>query len=385
VLNAENRDFMRFYYADYILLGSICSFIFIFCFDYSYRLLRFDLSSRFWNINKHSFAIISFIVVLNFYFELKIGSARQTQREITISPLAYSFLGTFRYLGYMLLAYYVSMNIEKPRVLTFFILTTLFLFLTYFGFLSGSKSVLLYPLITILICREAYFKPSQSKRFFVLLLGLTLMPLLLVFQTLREVQFSLNIDRLTVTNYRELLDQVFQSVNLSEIDAYYYFIQRLNNLGIVSNILRLLDEGGIMLGSTYLRFFWFIIPRPLWPEKPSMTFGREFTVIGDYGPADGIVLGVPMSNTSVGVTAVGESLLNFGPFFIIVALFIGGLSKYLDKLVISQNNKLAKSLLNHFFWFNFLFVLLETNLAAILAGLVKLALFLLLIHKIRFR
>jgi hypothetical protein len=385
VLGAKNLDPMRFYYNEYMLLGTICCFLFIFFFDYAYKIIVFSIPNKSRKLNSDIFYFITLIACVNFAIEFQVGTMQQAQSEITISPLLYSILGTFRYLSYLLLAYLLALNLQRFRFYRLLIFIVLFLTLMYFGFISGSKSVLLYPIITVLICYECFFGFSFKKRFFLIIGGILMIPLLLIFQTLREVQLGLNIDSLTRVNYVEVFAKVAQQIDVTKLEGYYYFVQRLNNLAIVSNILRIVDEGGVLLGSTYLRIFWILIPRPFWPDKPSMTYGREFTVLGDYGPPDAIVLGVPMSNTSVGVTLIGESLLNLGPLFIIVAFLMGILFKFLDSLIQSETDKLNRALLAHFIWFNILFVLLETNFAAVFAGAFKMIIFLYLLHKVRIR
>ncbi len=95
------------------------------------------------------------------------------------------------------------------------------------------------------------------------------------------------------------------------------FGERLNYASIVSVIVENTpDINDFKMGSTYLLFFPSLIPRMLWPGKPSVSFANEFG--RDYGflhPFD--------ERTSVGMSWIGEVFINFVWFGIFVPLAYG--------------------------------------------------------------
>ena len=100
--------------------------------------------------------------------------------------------------------------------------------------------------------------------------------------------------------------------------SYMIFGERLNYSLIVSVIIEKTPKiWDFKHGYTYLFFLISLVPRILWPGKPSITgfdnvFGRDY---GFLGPTD--------YSTSVDMTWVGEMFVNFGWYGIFVAFLYG--------------------------------------------------------------
>jgi hypothetical protein len=95
-------------------------------------------------------------------------------------------------------------------------------------------------------------------------------------------------------------------------------LQRLNLTESVAASIRLVDQGDWRLryGSDYVNSLLILVPRVLWQSKPNYHYGNEFGVAAGFIPGSDRL-------TSISITYLGESFLNFGPFgwllFILVA------------------------------------------------------------------
>ncbi|MBX6330730.1 MAG: hypothetical protein IRY91_02665, partial [Gemmatimonadaceae bacterium] len=99
-------------------------------------------------------------------------------------------------------------------------------------------------------------------------------------------------------------------------------LSRLTNFNQLSQVGRLVDEGGYMHGSTLSYLAYAFVPRVLWPDKPVIAKGTWFALqIGQaWIGRDGRI------NNSVNMTVPGELYLNFGWLGVIPGcLLFGGL------------------------------------------------------------
>lgn len=101
---------------------------------------------------------------------------------------------------------------------------------------------------------------------------------------------------------------------------------RVSMLEPISACIRLIDEGiwEPFIGESYAMLLISLVPRVIWPDKPLFDYGQEFGRVSGF-------LGVDDDSTSISVTYIGESYLNFGwlgwvPMFGI-ALFFAALYK----------------------------------------------------------
>ena len=108
----------------------------------------------------------------------------------------------------------------------------------------------------------------------------------------------------------------FSSLAMDEPPQLILF-NRLSLLEPVSACLRLINSGDwhLMLGTSYGQALYALIPRLVWPGKPDLHLGFLF------GEAGGFT--APGDITSVSVTFIGESYLNFSWFGFIPMFFMG--------------------------------------------------------------
>jgi len=88
---------------------------------------------------------------------------------------------------------------------------------------------------------------------------------------------------------------------------YEIVFGRLSLLEPVAGCIRIWELGiwEPMIGSSYALALTGIIPRFIWPDKPELHYGNDFGYVTGY-------LSAHDSITSISVTFVGESYLNFG-------------------------------------------------------------------------
>jgi hypothetical protein len=105
---------------------------------------------------------------------------------------------------------------------------------------------------------------------------------------------------------------------LGDLAPGQVLLGRLSLVEPVAASVRLVDEGAwsLQLGASYSSFLIGLVPRALWADKPTFSYGTEF------GHRSGI-LDTGDDVTSISVTLFGESFLNFGVAGALVSLCIG--------------------------------------------------------------
>lgn len=165
-----------------------------------------------------------------------------------------------------------------------------------------------------------------------------------------------------------------------------YTAQRLSNISIVSIILeRQNAELELSLGGTYALFIYTFIPRFLWEEKPGLTIGREVAVELKLGAVQGTLLGKAVSNTSVGITFVNETVYNFSAYIAPLFMYFMGLFYRWLYEVFKYRGKGDRALLAgtaYMVWYGLVFTAHESNFAAAIAGAIKFVVFLLLLQSL---
>ena len=86
------------------------------------------------------------------------------------------------------------------------------------------------------------------------------------------------------------------------------------------------DQLNLKNGKTYKPLPLFFVPRFLWPDKPTSSFGVEY----------GIVTGIaePNYETSINLSWISESFWNFGRYFYFAMFFKGIILSFLSFLII---------------------------------------------------
>jgi hypothetical protein len=260
-----------------------------------------------------------------------------------------------------------------------------------FGIPSGSKTLAVIGVIlTLLAWNYARARISRRATVAYLVAGAVavavLFPVSVVYR--ESLQASGAMDQQSVANAASAIEMMVDEVRSLSADSFLalsvdYLSARLSNVGVVAMVLRHFENGGELLwGKTYGRFFYAFIPRFIWPDKPAISTSREVAVVLGYGDAEEFQLGEPISSTSIGITLVGELLLNFPAWLAPVGMvFIGFLYRWMYETFLAglrTSPALAVSVYG-VWWYVVLYTGYESNLAAVLSGAVKITVALLIL------
>jgi len=113
-------------------------------------------------------------------------------------------------------------------------------------------------------------------------------------------------------------------------------LNRISLLEPLAACIRIIDEGiwEKFSGDSYIHLLYAFIPRFLFPGKPGLHYGN------DFGHAAGVLSDFDF-DTSVSVTFIGETYLNFGWIGVIVGFAFGLVFTVLYNLATSAVNKLT--------------------------------------------
>ena len=260
-----------------------------------------------------------------------------------------------------------------------------------FGLPSGSKTMALLAFMFIAFAWN-YGRHRFSRRqallsvVLVIIVLIVLMPFNAVY---RDVLLSSKLAGQGLSENFSMMKDA--AVELGERDpqkvidlALSYTSQRLSDISIVAVLLDYQEKhDDLALGGTYFRLFYMFIPRFIWPEKPSVTFGREVAVKLDLGKSEGVVLGVEMSNTSVGLTFVGEAIYNFSIYLAPLFMFaMGAFYRWLYEAIKAHHPNTDAIVVSVacLVWYVLIFSAHESHMAAQLAGVFKFIIFLWLLQ-----
>ena len=242
--------------------------------------------------------------------------------------------------GYKLIAQYISIGFMMPVAA---------LMLSFIEWLKTNKKKYLFLTLLLLIIEIIFAVPSGSKErvFFPIAVLLfiysfkskfPLLPILLsisffvifVFPFIgiyRNIYLSGNIIedlQNTYSVYKELFSNFNFSIIINVLRAI--FADRLNNLSVVGIIVGNTPQiWDFKYGYSYFMLFIAMIPRIIWPDKPSISFyandfGRNYGFISPYD-----------YSTSIDMTWIGEMFINFGWY----GMFVGFLYGFLYQTIYS--------------------------------------------------
>src|SRR4029077_11185016 len=173
------------------------------------------------------------------------------------------------------------------------------------GFLSGSKGAFLTPFLFILIALHYLKKPVRIRS--ILAVGAVVVLVFPVFNAYRQVQ--------DVTQ----LAQTLQSGTPLDVESLAQVgMSRFYGIDAMTYVIR--DTPAVMdfqLGQTVWPLTYSLVPRQLWPDKPTVSFGKIFaeTYFGRFFHGTGI---------AAAPTVVGEAYINFHlPGMLLTALWCG--------------------------------------------------------------
>ncbi|MEW5771871.1 MAG: hypothetical protein AB1831_16145 [Pseudomonadota bacterium] len=322
------------------------------------------------------------------------GGFNQSTTEIQ-SPLFYSAAGFLQTGLFVAVPFAVALALQQGAK-AFWKLAAIISIGTalLFGLPSGSKTLALLGLMLLAFawnyCRRRF---SRKQALIAVFAVMGVLAVLMPFNSVyRDVLLSdsTQASQGLATNFAMMKDAVTE---LGERDpetlidlTVGYTSQRLSNLSIVAVLLghqRLHND--LALGDTYFRLVYVLIPRFIWPEKPPLTFGREVAVKLGLGRSEGRVLGIEMSNTSVGLTFVGEAIYNFSIYLApLFMLLMGMFYRWLYEAIKAQqpdSGALAVAIAC-FAWYTLVFTAHESHLAALFAGAIKFGMFLWLLQRL---
>ncbi|MHB8950010.1 MAG: oligosaccharide repeat unit polymerase [Rhodoferax sp.] len=288
------------------------------------------------------FGFISYVLLVNFfggwtyYIEHK-------QETLTAPGQGYFLLSTSMIL--IAFAMKLTCSLESPKR-GYAVLGLFFLILLLIGFFSGSKGLFLMPVMVVVVA-VYYMKNGIRFRHLLYLLAFILF-LFPVFNTYR--------------NYSA--DDQGQVVSDNKGGARFLIEHGMSRFyGIDSLTLVVRDTPMVMdyqLGETILPLFVAWIPRQLWEDKPTISFGKIFaeTYMGDFFSGTG---------TSASPTLLGEAYLNWHiPGMLLVALFGGVIIRSFYVWLI-QLNFGAPAVFIYSQFFLYLFMFWEVSIAGFLA------------------
>lgn len=214
------------------------------------------------------------------------------------------------------------------------------------GFFSGSKGAFLAPIMVAIVALY-YLKSSIRFRHLVYLLPFVFL-LFPVFNTYRNYSFD---DQAQVTSAAQVTSNALIEHGMSR----FY--------GIDSLTLVIRDTPDVMdyqFGKTILPLLIAWIPRQLWEEKPTISFGKLFaeTYMGEFFAGTG---------TSASPTLLGEAYLNLHFPGVLLVAFLSGVIIRSTYVWLIKLNFGAPSVFIYSQFFLYLFMFWEVSIAGFLA------------------
>lgn len=121
-----------------------------------------------------------------------------------------------------------------------------------------------------------------------------------------------------MTAINSALEGGVDQASKSRDPAWMLTLRRFNLAEPVAACVRLIETGTWqpLLGASYLDAITGLVPRLLWPDKPSLHYGNEFGYEGGF-------ISATDTRTSISVTFIGESYLNFRWVGSVMFVFLG--------------------------------------------------------------
>lgn len=337
--------------------------------------------------------VLMLMGVFSYILLISSGAYFQASEEIVATPLLYSAAG-FLHVGMLVAAPYALVRALQSDSNIFWksaaISSVAIIFLV--GLPSGSKTMALMGLIILAFAWN--FARVRFNRKIAAIGIISLLLLLMALTPFNAVYRGISLvggkDAGFSGSFAMMVDSIgdMQNTDIDELVdiSINYTAQRLSNISIVSIILeRQNAELELSLGGTYALFIYTFIPRFLWEEKPGLTIGREVAVELKLGAVQGTLLGKAVSNTSVGITFVGEAVYNFSAYIAPLFMYFMGLFYRWLYEVFKYRGKGDRALLAgtaYMVWYGLVFTAHESNFAAAIAGAIKFVLFLLLLQSL---
>jgi hypothetical protein len=256
------------------------------------------------------------------------------------------------YLGLGILVIPVLFMVTLTRVLTtgrgrficFGIVLPLALLI---GFFSGSKGAFLEPFLMLLVALH-YLRKRVRMRYF-LIFGVFVIAVFPFFNSYRQLH-----------DVSQLPDTLQSSTRFDMESLVRGTMSRFYGIDALTYSVR--DTPGVMdfqLGRTVLPVTFVLVPRQVWPDKPTVSFGKVFaeTYFVEFFHGTGI---------AAAPTSLGEGYINFHlPGMLFVALWCGFVLRTMYEYFI-QMNRGAPTVTAYGTLFLYLFVFWEMDLIGLL-------------------
>lgn len=203
--------------------------------------------------------------------------------------------------------YYFTVSdhkIDKNKWLRFIVIFVLAEFIYWLP--TGRKENTILTLIIPYMIRYLITNRLPSKTILISLL----LFIVLLFPTAHYYRSAMSIrENSTMSLTETIKESVSEGASLGKKEADFSsrLMMRLNLIEPVAATFRMIDNDlwDITYGNSYYSIFVIVIPRAIWPEKPSFNFGNEF---GHYAG----FLHYSDRKTAISLTYFGEAVLNFG-------------------------------------------------------------------------
>jgi len=243
-------------------------------------------------------------VVAADYFLLENGMfIMVAQQQSYFGPFAgiIKIMSSFKWLLLLYCGYLVKTNNSTKYVLIFY----LFILLPYnllAGFVAGSRGQILYPIVILIYSHFHFFKKLIP-------IGILAIPFVFLLFPIMGAYRGMDNPDIFVA-YEQTLEEVDIATNVLIVA-----LDRLTQLGPINVAIEEINKlPTYSYRSDYLFNIIGLIPRLLWPNKPSPLNTNEYGVQMD-------ILDPQNYNTSIGFDVVGESFIQLGYLGLIIGVF----------------------------------------------------------------
>lgn len=248
--------------------------------------------------------LFMFVAVAGDYFLFLNGMLIMVaQEQIYFGPFAaiIKILASFKWLLLLYCGYLYRIGKGGPFVTAFYILIII-PYCMLIGIISGSRFNFFYPILIIIYNHFGFFKRYIPLMVLMIPFVLTIFPIL--------------------GNYRSMPDPdlyLAYELTLEDLDVlantFQVAFDRLSQLSLINVVFETMSQSQVhQYRSDYLFNLYGLIPRLIWPNKPSPLDTNEFGV--QMGALD-----EKNYTTSIGFEVVGESFIMLGYFGLIIAAF----------------------------------------------------------------
>jgi hypothetical protein len=252
------------------------------------------------------------------------GSSLATNIELTSTSNFFTQLAQISLYGYL------GILLFKPKNTWNKLTIILFLFEVFWFFLSGTKMALFTVLIPTLMIGHyrGWLRVSIGKFLIISILGFSVIYSSFIFiKSYRtEMAYLIVSGRVNPSAIADSVGTAFSSLLLvnsqkqsedKNFSILYDIAERVNYAAFLGRLINSPNINETWFGSSLIPSLTWVIPRALWPEKPSISVGRWYGIT---------ILGwSPNEKSEAAITIWGDGYMNFGIFGILIFIMIWAL------------------------------------------------------------